>query len=127
MRGTTLAQIAADELGLDPASISVRQGDTESTPYGWGTFASRSLVIGGGATKRAAVLLVERVKEVAGHLLEASAGDLEIEDGKVSVRGSPDRFIEVAAVARAAHLEAHLLPEGEAGATRRSRSRPGGS
>ena len=112
---TTLAQITADELGIDPSQVSVRQGDTESTPYGWGTFASRSAVIGGGATKRAAVLLAERIKEVAGHLLEASAGDLEIGDGKVSVRGSPDRYIEVAAVARAAHLEAHLLPEGEAG------------
>jgi aerobic carbon-monoxide dehydrogenase large subunit len=112
---TTLAQIAADELGIDPANISVRQGDTESTPYGWGTFASRSLVIGGGATKRAAVLLAKRIKEVASHLLEASAGDLEIQDGKVSVRGSSDRSIGVAEVARAAHLEAQLLPEGEAG------------
>jgi carbon-monoxide dehydrogenase large subunit len=112
---TTLAQITADELGIDPSKVSVRQGDTESTPYGWGTFASRSLVIGGGATKRAAALLAERIKEVAGHLLEASAGDLELQDGKVSVRGSPDSFIEVAEVARAAHLEAQLLPEGEAG------------
>jgi carbon-monoxide dehydrogenase large subunit len=112
---TTLAQITADELGIDPSRVSVRQGDTESTPYGWGTFASRSLVIGGGATKRAAALLAERIKEVAGHLLEASAGDLELQDGKVSVRGSPDRYIEVAEVARAAHLEAQLLPEGEAG------------
>jgi carbon-monoxide dehydrogenase large subunit len=112
---TTLAQIAADELGIDPASVLVRQGDTESTPYGWGTFASRSAVIGGGATKRAAVLLAERIKEVASHLLEANPGDLEIQDGRVSVSGSPDRFIEVAAVARAAHLEAQLLPEGEAG------------
>ncbi len=112
---TTLAQITADELGRDPSKVSVRQGDTESTPYGWGTFASRSLVIGGGATKRAAALLAERVKEVASHQLEASAGDLELRDGRVSVRGSPDRFIEVAEVARAAHLEAQLLPEGEAG------------
>jgi aerobic carbon-monoxide dehydrogenase large subunit len=112
---TTLAQIAADELGIEPTDVLVRQGDTESTPYGWGTFASRSAVIGGGATKRAAVLLAERIKEVASHLLEASPGDLEILDGKVSVSGSPDRFIEVAAVARAAHLEAQLLPEGEAG------------
>jgi aerobic carbon-monoxide dehydrogenase large subunit len=112
---TTLAQIAADQLGIDPSKIAVRQGDTESTPYGWGTFASRSLVIGGGATKRAAALLAERIKEAAGHLLEASAGDLELQDGKVCVRGSPDRFIEVAEVARAAHLEAQLLPEGEAG------------
>jgi carbon-monoxide dehydrogenase large subunit len=112
---TTLAQIAADELGIDPKDVLVRQGDTESTPYGWGTFASRSAVIGGGATKRAAVLLAERIKEVAGHLLEASPGDLELEDGRVSVSGSPDRLIGVAAVARAAHLEAQLLPEGEAG------------
>jgi carbon-monoxide dehydrogenase large subunit len=112
---TTLAQIAADELGIEPTDVLVRQGDTESTPYGWGTFASRSAVIGGGATKRAAVLLAERIKEVASHLLEASPGDLEILDGKVSVSGSPDHFIEVAAVARAAHLEAQLLPEGEAG------------
>jgi aerobic carbon-monoxide dehydrogenase large subunit len=112
---TTLAQIAADELGIEPTDVLVRQGDTESTPYGWGTFASRSAVIGGGATKRAAVLLAERIKEVASHLLEASPGDLEILDGKVSVSGSPDRFIEVAAVARAVHLEAQLLPEGEAG------------
>ena len=112
---TTLAQIAADELGIAPDSILVRQGDTESTPYGWGTFASRSLVIGGGATKRAAVILAEQIKDVASHLLEADPGDLEIEDGKVAVRGSPDRFIEVAAVARAAHLEAHQLPQGAAG------------
>ncbi len=112
---TTLAQIAADELGIPPENIVVRQGDTEATPYGWGTFASRSAVIGGGATKRAAALLADRIKEVAGHLLEASSGDLEIEDGKVFVAGSPERFVTVERVARAVHLEAQLLPEGEAG------------
>ena len=112
---TTLAQIMADELGIAPENILVRQGDTELTPYGWGTFASRSAVIGGGATKKAAVLLAERIKEIAGHLLEANPGDLEIKDGKVAVRGSPDNSIEVTAVARAAYLEAQRLPEGEAG------------
>jgi len=112
---TTLAQIAADELGIEPGDVVVRQGDTETTPYGWGTFASRSLVIGGGATKKAAALLAERIKEVASHLLEAAPGDLEIEDGKVSVSGSPDRYVEVPAVARAVYLEAQRLPEGEAG------------
>ena len=112
---TTLAQIAADELGIAPDKILVRQGDTEATPYGWGTFASRSLVIGGGATKRAAAILAQEIKDVASHLLEADPGDLEIKDGKVCVRGSPNHYIEVAAVARAAHLEAHQLPEGEAG------------
>jgi carbon-monoxide dehydrogenase large subunit len=112
---TTLAQIAADELGIPLEDIVVRQGDTEATPYGWGTFASRSAVIGGGATKRAAVLLAERIKDVASHLLEAAPGDLEIEDGKVFVAGSPDKHVTVEKVARAVHLEAHLLPEGEAG------------
>lgn len=112
---TTLAQIAADQLGISPDHITVRQGDTESTPYGWGTFASRSAVIGGGATKKAATILSERVKEVAGHLLEATPRDLSIEDGKVFVNGSPDRFVTVAKVARAVHVEPHLLPEGEWG------------
>src|ERR687885_409346 len=59
---TTLAQIAADELGIAPDNILVRQGDTEATPYGWGTFASRSLVLGGGATKRAAAILAQEIK-----------------------------------------------------------------
>src|SRR5919112_1481162 len=112
---TTLAQIAADELGITPEKILVRQGDTDATPYGWGTFASRSLVIGGGATKKAATLLADRIREVASHLLEASPEDLELEDGQVRVKGSPDRFVEVAEVARAAFLEAQRLPEGEAG------------
>ncbi len=112
---TTLAQIAADELGISPEKIVVRQGDTEATPYGWGTFASRSMVIGGGATKRASALLADRIKDVAGHLLEAAAGDLEIEDGRVFVAGSPEKHVTVEKVARAVHLEAHLLPEGEAG------------
>ena len=112
---TTLAQIAADELGITPEKILVRQGDTDATPYGWGTFASRSLVIGGGATKKAAALLADRIREVASHLLEASPEDLELEDGRVRVKGSPDRSVEVAEVARAAFLEAQRLPEGEAG------------
>jgi carbon-monoxide dehydrogenase large subunit len=112
---TTLAQIAADELGISPDKIVVRQGDTETVPYGWGTFASRSLVIGGGATKKAAVALAERIKEVASHLLEASSADLEIDEGRVSVSGSPDQYVEISEVARAAFLEAHRLPDGEAG------------
>nr|WP_269479188.1 xanthine dehydrogenase family protein molybdopterin-binding subunit [Rubrobacter xylanophilus] len=112
---TTLAQIAADELGLPLEKIVVRQGDTEAAPYGWGTFASRSAVVGGGATKRAAALLAERIKEVASYLLEAASRDLEIKEGRVFVVGSPDRYVTVEQVARAVHLEAHLLPEGEAG------------
>src|SRR5215210_4957686 len=112
---TTLAQIAADELGITPEKILVRQGDTDATPYGWGTFASRSLVIGGGATKKAATLLADRIREIASHLLEADPKDLKLEDGKVSVSGSPESHVEIAAVAHAAFLEAQKLPEGQAG------------
>ena len=57
---TTLAQIAADELGIEPGRVEVIQGDTDATPYGWGTFASRSMVVGGGATRLAAENLAER-------------------------------------------------------------------
>jgi carbon-monoxide dehydrogenase large subunit len=73
------------------------------------------MVIGGGATKRAAGLLAERIKEVASHLLEAAPGDLEVAEGKVFVAGSPEQHVTIEKVARAVHLEAHLLPEGEAG------------
>src|ERR671930_1802374 len=69
---TTLAQVAADRLGTDPAAIEVRQGDTDATPYGWGTFASRSMVVGGGAAKRATVALAARIRGLAAHLLEAA-------------------------------------------------------
>jgi carbon-monoxide dehydrogenase large subunit len=109
---TTLAQVAADRLGLDPADIEVRQSDTDATPYGWGTFASRSMVVGGGATHRAAGALADRVRTLAAHLLEADPGDLELRDGRAVVRGSPDRGLSFADVARVAYLEARRLPEG---------------
>src|SRR5919202_1102793 len=72
---TTLAQVAADRLALDPHDIEGRQSDTDATPYGWGTFASRSAVVGGGATHRAAGRLAERLKRLAAHLLEAAPDD----------------------------------------------------
>ena len=78
---TTLAQVAADRLGLTPDRVEVRQGDTDATPYGWGTFASRSMVVGGGATRRAADLLADRLRTLAAHMLEADPQDLELRDG----------------------------------------------
>jgi aerobic carbon-monoxide dehydrogenase large subunit len=70
---TTLAQLIADEVGVAPQEIRVVAGDTDRTPYGWGTFASRSLVIAGGACKLAAARLRERLQAVAGQMLEAAA------------------------------------------------------
>ncbi|HYM58903.1 MAG TPA: xanthine dehydrogenase family protein molybdopterin-binding subunit [Solirubrobacteraceae bacterium] len=110
---TTLAQVAADQLGVDPAQVEVRQSDTDATPYGWGTFASRSMVVGGGATKRATLALAERIRRLAGHLLEAAPEDIELRDGRAAVRGSPDRGLSFADVGRVAYLEAQRLPPDE--------------
>lgn len=107
---TTLAQVAADELGLTPDRIEVRQGDTDATPYGWGTFASRSMVVGGGATRLASGKLAERIRTLGAHLLEAAAEDLELRDGRVAVRGSPGHGMSFREVARTAYLETQRLP-----------------
>jgi aerobic carbon-monoxide dehydrogenase large subunit len=108
---TTLAQIVADELAIDPSYVRVIQGDTDQTPYGWGTFASRSTVIGGGAAKLAAAQLGERLKRIAGHLLEVAADDIELEFGRLQVRGAPDVGLSVSELARIAHHSAYRLPE----------------
>ena len=93
---TTLSQVAADRLGLTPDRVEVRQGDTDATPYGWGTFASRSMVVGGGATRRASDLLAVRLKRLAAHLLEADPEDLELRDGEAVVRGAPGKSVAFA-------------------------------
>jgi carbon-monoxide dehydrogenase large subunit len=106
---TTLAQLIADEIGVSPAEIRVVAGDTDRTPYGWGTFASRSLVIAGGACKLAAVRLRERLQTVASHVLEVAASDIEISDGRAFVRGT-DLAIEVRQLARTAYHQSHRFP-----------------
>ena len=103
---TTLAQLLADELGLEPARIRIVHGDTDRTPYGWGTFASRSLVIAGGACKLAAEQLRAKLAALAGHLLEAEASDIVLEDGMASVRGT-DLAIDIPTLARAAYHQSH--------------------
>ena len=99
---TTLAQIIADELGLAPNRIRIIHGDTDRTPYGWGTFASRSLVISGGACKLAAGKLRDRLAGLAGQAMEAAAADIVLEDGQARVIGT-DRTIPLVTLARMAH------------------------
>src|SRR6476619_8138951 len=77
---TTLAQIIADELGTSPDRVKIVHGDTDRTPYGWGTFASRSLVISGGATLMAARKVRVKLIKIASHMLEAAADDIVLED-----------------------------------------------
>jgi carbon-monoxide dehydrogenase large subunit len=103
---TTLAQIIADELGIEPHRITVVHGDTDRTPYGFGTFASRSLVIAGGATLSAARKVRTKLVKIASHLLEAAPADIVLEAGLAKVAGT-DRALAVPALARAAYHEAH--------------------
>jgi aerobic carbon-monoxide dehydrogenase large subunit len=110
---TTLAQIIADELGIEPAQIRIIHGDTDRTPYGWGTFASRSLVIAGGACKLAAGALRDKLAKLAGHVLEADPGDIEIVAGAARVRGT-DLSIELATLARQAHHQRHRFGDSDA-------------
>ena len=106
---TTLAQLIADEIGVGPKEIRVVAGDTDRTPYGWGTFASRSLVIAGGACKLAAAALRERLQLVASHILEAAGSDIDISDGRAFVRGT-DLGVEVRQLARTAYHQSHRFP-----------------
>ena len=106
--GTTLAQIIADAVGVRPDRVRIVHGDTDRTPYGWGTFASRSLVIAGGACLLAGRQLRSTLDRIAGHMLEAS--DIEIADGVARVAGT-DRTIPVGTLARAAHHGSHAFPD----------------
>ena len=103
---TTLAQIIADELGIPPDLIKIVHGDTDTAPYGWGTFASRSLVISGGATLIAARKVRAKLIKIAGHMLEAAESDIVLEDGAAKVAGT-DRSVTVAAMAREIYTQTH--------------------
>jgi carbon-monoxide dehydrogenase large subunit len=103
---TTLAQIIADELGVTPDLIKVVHGDTDRAPYGWGTFASRSLVISGGATLFAAQKVRAKLIKIASTMLEAAPGDIVLEDGAAKVAGT-DRVITIARLAREAYTQTH--------------------
>jgi len=103
---TTLAQIIADEIGVSPEAIKVVHGDTDRAPYGWGTFASRSLVISGGATLIAARKIRAKLIKIASHLLEADARDIVLEGGHAKVAGT-DRMVPISAMARDAYTQTH--------------------
>ena len=103
---TTLAQLVADEVGIAPQQVRIVHGDTDRTPYGWGTFASRSLVISGGATMLAARKIRAKLLAIAGHVLEAAPEDIALENSSAKVSGT-DRAVTIAALARAAYHETH--------------------
>ena len=107
---TTLAQIIADQVGVAPERVRIVHGDTDRTPYGWGTFASRSLVIAGGASLLAAQRIRNKLLIIASHVLEAAADDIVLEDGHAKVLGT-DRAAPIATLARAAYHQSHQFKD----------------
>ena len=108
---TTMAQIVAEELGIPIEDIIVQLGDTLGTPFGYGTYASRSAAVGGMAVYNSAQKIKEKAKRLAAHLLEASPDDMTFEGGKAFVKGSPDKGKTIQELAGAAAL-AYSLPAG---------------
>ena len=108
---TTFAQIVAGEVGVDVDDVEIIHGDTDLTPMGWGTYGSRTTVVSGGAVVLAARKIKEKSKTLAAHLLEAATEDIEYEDGRFFVRGSPDQHKTIQDIALMANL-AWDMPEG---------------
>ena len=110
---TTFAQIVAEEIGIQPEDVKVMHGDTDNTPYGLGTYASRSTPVSGAATAMVTRRVREKARKLAAHLLEVSEEDIEFEAGRFSVRGAPDKVKTIQEVAFAAYTD---FPDGmEAG------------
>jgi aerobic carbon-monoxide dehydrogenase large subunit len=110
---TTFAQIVAEEIGIQPEDIKVMHGDTDNTPYGLGTYASRSTPVSGAATAMVTRRVREKARKLAAHLLEVSEEDIEFEAGRFSVKGAPDKVKTIQEVAFAAYTD---FPDGmEAG------------
>jgi aerobic carbon-monoxide dehydrogenase large subunit len=106
---TTFAQIVAEELGLQPEDVEVQEGDTDNTPYGLGTYASRSTPVSGAATAMVSRRIRAKAQKIAAHLLEASEDDLVWKEGRFSVKGAPDRSTTIQDIAFAAYTN---VPDG---------------
>jgi len=106
---TTFAQIVAEELGLQPEDVEVQEGDTDNTPYGLGTYASRSTPVSGAATALVSRRIRAKAQKIAAHLLETSEDDLEWADGHFSVKGAPEKSTSIQDIAFAAYTN---VPDG---------------
>jgi carbon-monoxide dehydrogenase large subunit len=106
---TTFAQIAAHELKIDPALVSIRYGDTAVGPFGFGTFGSRSIVFGGGAVARASRILAEKIQRIGAHFLQTDLANTRIENGAVH---GPRGSVSFAEIAYSANVRQEHLPAG---------------
>src|SRR5579864_6001270 len=100
---TTYAQIVAEELGIPAKDVEVEEGDTDTAPYGLGTYASRSTPVAGAAAAIASRKIVDKARKIAAYLLEASEDDLEWEPGKFFVKGAPQKAKTIQEIAFAAY------------------------
>src|SRR2546425_30456 len=100
---TTWAQIVGEELGLDPQNIMVEEGDTDTAPYGLGTYASRSTPVAGAAIAVAARRVRDKASKIAAHMLEVGEADVEWKDYKFQVKGVPAKSVTMKEVAFAAY------------------------
>jgi aerobic carbon-monoxide dehydrogenase large subunit len=107
---TSMAQIVADRVGVSPEQVEVVHGDTGSGPWGWGTYGSRSLSVGGEAVARAAEKVQDKAKRICAAMLEAAPEDIELSGGRFQVRGSPDKSMTMAEIAGAAYIPPQELP-----------------
>ena len=108
---TTFAQIVAHEVGVDVDDVEIIHGDTDLTPMGWGTYGSRTTAVSGAAVTLATRKIKAKSKALAAHLLEAATEDIEYEDGRFFVRGSPDQHKTIQDIALMANV-AWDMPEG---------------
>jgi aerobic carbon-monoxide dehydrogenase large subunit len=123
---TVWAQVVADQLGVDVSDVEITGGDTRRFPWGVGTFASRGAVTAGNAMWVAAGMVAEKARRIAADHLEADPADLELVDGRVRVKGSPDRGMPLGAVAVLANPVRYAFGGGTEAATQfASRPRPG--
>jgi aerobic carbon-monoxide dehydrogenase large subunit len=107
-----IGKIVAEELSIDPSKVLVKSGDTSLVSYGGGALASRSLSIAGSAALRATCKLKEKMFRIAAHMLEARYDDLVMENGRVSVRGTPNSGLDLLEIAENSYLMKDM-PAGE--------------
>lgn len=105
---TTFSQVVSDKLGVPMDDVQIKFGDTLGTPFGYGTYGSRSLTVGGEAIVRSTNKINDKARKIAAHMLEVGEEDIEISDGVARVKGAPDRSKTIQEIALAAAVPASL-------------------
>ena len=116
---TTFAQIVAEELGIPPEDVEVRHGDTDKSPYGLGTYGSRSTPVSGAAVAVVSRKVRDKARLIAATMLEARPEDLAWEKGRWYVKGDPEKGAMIEEIARGPTAARRCRRASRAGSTRR--------